>query len=294
MSLATLIPFALRVSIAVIVFALGLHTDFRATTWLFRHPGLLLRSVLAMNVIMPLVAALLAASFTLHPAVKVALVTLSLSPVPPLVPMKELRAGGRSSYIFSLLAIEAALAILFVPGSVALFDKNLGWQARVSAFRVMLVVLITVLAPLSAGMLVRYFALALAERIARPVSCVATVLLAASAIPILFVAMPAIISLIGNGTLAAIAAFVIAGLAVGHYLGGPAMENRTVLALCASSRHPGVALTIAASNLPGERLVLAAVFLYLIVNSVISIPYTVCRRRRTPILIVEDGAEKRA
>lgn len=62
--------------------------------------------------------------------------------------------------------------------------------------------------------------------------------------------MPALVSLIDSGTLAAITAFILAGLAAGHLLGGPKPENRTVLALATVSSHPAVALTTANASFP--------------------------------------------
>ena len=56
---------------------------------------------------------------------------------------------------------------------------------------------------------------------------------------------PAIVSLVGNGTVLVIAAVVAAGLAAGHWLGGPDPDDRTALAIASSMRHPGVAMAIA-------------------------------------------------
>jgi BASS family bile acid:Na+ symporter len=232
-----------------------------------------------MNLLMPLFAALLVASFDLHPAVSLSLVLLSISPVPPLLPIKGRKAGGGSEFIFSLMSTEAVLAIVLVPVSIEVFDRTFKKQAHVSPAAVALVVLMTVLAPLACGMLFRRFALTVAEKIAKPISLIATVLLTASLIPILFVAIPAIVSLLGNGTLAVFVAFIVAGLAAGHLLGGPAPQDRTVLAFSTASRHPGVAVAMANATFPEERLVLAAVLLYLMVSAVVSIPYVVWRRR---------------
>jgi BASS family bile acid:Na+ symporter len=55
------------------------------------------------------------------------------------------------------------------------------------------------------------------------------------------------ISLVGNGTILALGAFTLAGLAAGHLLGGPNRDDCTVLALATASRHPGVALAIASA-----------------------------------------------
>jgi BASS family bile acid:Na+ symporter len=88
------------------------------------------------------------------------------------------------------------------------------------------------------------------------------------------------VSLTGDGTIIALAAFVLVGLAVGHLLGGPDPEDRTVLALSTASRHPGVALAIAHATFPEQQLVLAAVLLYLLVSALVSMLYLAWRRRR--------------
>jgi BASS family bile acid:Na+ symporter len=279
MELETLIPLVLKTSIFMTVFGLALNATMDDALYLFRRPSELVRSLLSMNVIMPLFAAALAAAFNLHPAVEIALVTLAVSPVPPILPKKELKAGGHASYAIGLLAAAALLAIVFVPTAVELLGRVFGRSAHISVATIAQLVLLTVLLPLAAGIAVRHFAPALADRIARPISLVAAVLLIASALPIVFTAWPAITSLIGNGTIIAIAAFVIFGLTAGHLLGGPEEEDRTVLALSTASRHPGIALAIASASFPGEKLVLGAVLLYLIVNAILSLPYLNWRRR---------------
>jgi BASS family bile acid:Na+ symporter len=278
MAAATLITSVLRASIAFLVFALGLNLSASEAVSLIRRPALFVRSVLSMNVVMPVIAVGLALLFNLHPAVKVALLMFSVSPVPPLLPIKQLRAGGGSSYVFSLLVIEAALAIVFAPISVELFEWVFGRQAHVSPATVALLVSLTVLAPLGAGIFVGRFAPLLARRLAKPVSLVAMITLVASLVPVLFVAAPSIVRLIGNGTLAALIAFVLAGMLAGHLLGGPEPENRTVLAFSTASRHPGVALAIATASFPEENLVLAAVLLYMIVNAAASLLYLMLLR----------------
>src|SRR5688500_14428366 len=103
MELATLISIAIRASIGLIVFGLALNASPQDALYLFRRPGQLVRSLLAMNVMMPLFAAALAAAFDLNPAVKIALIALAVSPVPPVLPKKQLKAGGRASYAVGLL-----------------------------------------------------------------------------------------------------------------------------------------------------------------------------------------------
>src|SRR5262249_17918930 len=89
-----------------------------------------------------------------------------------------------------------------------------------------------------------------------------------------------VMELIGNGSLIAIAAVVVLGLVVGHLLGGPEPANRSVLALATASRHPGVAMVIAGTLFPGQKLVPAAILLYLLVSVLWSVPYMKWLERR--------------
>lgn len=285
MDIATLIPLALKASIVLAVFGLGLTASPRDVTCLLRSPERLARSLLSMYVAMPLVAAVIAAAFDLHPAVEIALLTLAVAPVPPLLPRKAMKAGGQASYAIGLLVAAAVLAIVFTPLAVALLGRAFGVPARMPPAAIARLVLLTVLAPLAAGLLARRGAPALAERAAKPITLAATAMLVASALPIFFTAWPAIESLVGNGTLIAIATFVLVGLGVGHLLGGPDHDDRTVQALSTASRHPGIALAIASANFPEQKLVPAAILLYLIVSAVASLPYLAWSKRRPAVHI---------
>src|SRR5262245_40938814 len=123
MTLAELIPLVIRASILLLVFGLGLRATPEDTTYLFRRPRLLFRALLAMGVAVPIFAALLAANFDLYQPVEVALVLLSVSPVPPILPSKQLKLGAHRSYVYGLLVTAAFFAIVLVP----LMVKLLGW-----------------------------------------------------------------------------------------------------------------------------------------------------------------------
>jgi BASS family bile acid:Na+ symporter len=272
MDLASLITLALQVSVVLIVFSLGLSVSATDVLYLRRRPGLLTRSLLSIDVAMPLVAGAVAIVFHLRPPVEIALLALAISPVPPLLPRKGLKAGGHAPYVFSLLVAAAVFAIVFIPIAIEPIGKLLGVEVRQSAASIAALVLLTVLLPLSAGISVRSFNAELSERAVRPISAVGTGLLLLSLVPTM-------ISLVGNGTLAAITGFVVAGLAMGHAIGGPEPNNRTTLALFTAARHPGIAVAIATTNFPQEKLVLPTVLLYLLVNALISSAYLSWRRK---------------
>lgn len=279
MSFQTLILVALKISIALSVFAIGLESQPNDAAYLLHRPARLVRSLLAMDIIMPVVAVAIVAAFDLPDAIEVSLVALAVSPAPPILPKKQIKAHGEPSYAIGLLVFAAVIAVVYIPVTIELLSQFLQTPVHMRAWPIAHLVLMTVLAPLVAGMLVRQFAPAIALRISKPVALIAAVSLAISILPVLYSAWPAIIALVGNGTIVAIAAFVFVGLAVGHMLGGPDTHHRTVLALATATRHPGIALAIGSTNFPEQKAVLPAILLYVVLCAIFTIPYTIWRKR---------------
>jgi BASS family bile acid:Na+ symporter len=275
-----LVGLAIQASVFLIVFSVGLGSTQEDALYLLGRPRLLLRSLLAMNIAMPLVAAGLAAAFDFDRAVNVALVALAVSPVPPILPKRESKIGGRASYAVGLLSVAALLAVVFVPLALKVIAWVFKTEAHVPEGAIVRLVAITVLLPVAAGIIVRRRAPALAARAARPISLVAMALLGVVGVLLLIIAWRSAVSMIGNGHVLALAAFVAIGLAAGHLLGGPVPEDRVVLALSTSSRHPGVALSIAAANFPQMSSVMGTILLYLLISFVLSVLYLKWHRRQ--------------
>ena len=61
-------------------------------------------------------------------------------------------------------------------------------------------------------------------------------------------------ALLGNGALLAIVLTIGAGLLAGHFLGGPARNDRAALSAAAALRHPGLAGAIIAENFAGTGI----------------------------------------
>ena len=76
-----LIGFALTVSIFLGVLAVGMRVVPGDLHYFLGRPSQLVRSLLAMNVLGPIIAVMVCRTFSLHGAVIVALVTLSIAPV---------------------------------------------------------------------------------------------------------------------------------------------------------------------------------------------------------------------
>ncbi len=279
MSLAISILF-IKISIVLAVLSVGLRATLADAVCLFRHPTNLIRAFLSMNIVMPLFALALAIMFNLHPAVKVALVALSVSPVPPLLPRKLVKAGSRENYPIGLLVGMAILSIVTIPVTMELFEKLVGVPLTMPPLAVAAVVLETVIVPLLIGIIVRRLAPVRAAGAIKPLNIWSSIPLIVGVVLVLFASARAIFSLIGNGTLLVLAGFVLIGLVVGYVFAGPEPEKKYVLALATAWRHPGLAVAIATANFPNQKLATPAIALYLIVSGIIT-GIVISRRKRT-------------
>lgn len=279
MELKQLVVVAFQVSLFVLVFGYGLRAEFTDLSYLFRRPALLARSLIAVLVVMPVVAVALARWLDFVPTVEIALVALAISPLPPLLPTREAKAGGGERYGIGLMIVLALLSIALVPLSVALIGVVFGREYVVSPRAIAVVVSTSILLPLAIGMVTRAFARTFAIALAAHVERAGKVVMPTAAVVLVAAAASDVWRLVGNGTLLAITLFVVTGFVVGHLLGGPEPEHSAVLAFSAGCRHPGTALAVAAANYPDQNL-RAAVLIYLAVNVVVGLLYAYWQRTR--------------
>jgi len=279
MSIAALIKLGILTSVFLTVLGLGLAATWNDATYLTRKPALLARSLLSMFVVMPIISLCAAMLFHLPPAIKVALVALAISPVPPLLPQKELMAGGHGAYAISLVSLAAVLSIVYVPIITSLFADWFNHPAEVSAGAVAKIVLTTILAPLALGMAIRASLPSFAERAAKRVGLIGVALVLLCCLPLMIRLWPLITSFLGDGTLLMLTLITSLGTAVGHFFGGPDSWNRTVLGLSTSARHPAVAIAVTTSVVDEGRLALAAVVLYVVVVTIVTVPYVLWSKK---------------
>src|SRR5262245_7073116 len=123
MDLRQIVILAAQLSILCTVFSVGLTATTGDLLFLIRRPRLLARSLVAMFLVMPIVAVALVRVFEFRPVVEIALVVLAISPVPPILPQRQTRAGGDAGYAIGLMAMLALLAIVLSPLAVQI----LGW-----------------------------------------------------------------------------------------------------------------------------------------------------------------------
>jgi bile acid:Na+ symporter, BASS family len=154
-----------------------------------------------------------------------------------------------------------------------------GGDYEIASSRLFVIMLVSVVGPLCLGVVVRSIAPSVADAIVRPTELLAVALLVLAGVPIIYSTGGVILQLVGNGVVIILLLFTAVGIAVGHFLGGPVEDDRTVLALATGTRHPGFAVAVATVNFPDEKATLAVILWHLIFAVIVSIPYVQWRKR---------------
>jgi predicted Na+-dependent transporter len=210
----------LKISIAVLIFGIGMSATASDVAYVWRRPALLGKSLLAMYIVVPLGAVLMARALDLPWGTKVALVVLAICAGAPLLPKKLVKLGGDPSYIFSLVVTTSLLAIVTVPAGLHVLSRYAVFESTVTPSQIGTTVLKAFLLPLGAGMLVRVLSPGVAERLGEPVLRVSSAALAVCAVVLLVAGFHLVIA-VGLPSLFAFAAFTLIALGAGHVLGGP-------------------------------------------------------------------------
>lgn len=285
MSTQEIFLLALQLSLILIVLSVGLQSRWSDLTYLLGRPAMLLRAIVAVNVIVPAVAVALCLLLSIPPPTRAGLILMAASPLAASAPLKMLRTQAERSYVVGTYAAVILSAVVTITATAEVLKLISPHTFRVPMDLVAKFILINVLLPLLVGVAVNAKWQGFAERLANVVKIVGvigTVLI----VLLIFVRFAReFLSLTGDGTVFVIVVTLAAGIAAGYALGGPDPANRKTLAEAASTRHPSLAVAIAGVN-PQYTHVLAAIILFLFCSTLFGLTMLGVRSklqsRRTP------------
>jgi BASS family bile acid:Na+ symporter len=272
------------VTIFSLMLAIGVNHSFRQATYLARQPGLLVRSLLSVVVLVPGIVGGLLWAFSLPPEVATGLAVLAAVPGAPLTTKRVELAGGDLQYAVNLQLTLAVLAVVVTPLILSVYFSVFDLVIeKVSLLDVARQVARVTFLPVIAGFLVRRFLPGVAARIGNPLRVLANILLIILVLVlVVFLAIaPDLRAMLNLGwpATSAIVLMVALSLAAGHFLGGPTQEKRAVLAVASIARNVGLALFVAGLSDYGQKFV-PTLLTYLILGGLLSVPYAVWSKRR--------------
>lgn len=281
MDLQPIFGTALRISIMILAFNLGLNISLQEKMYLLLRPKTILLSLFSMLIIMPVVAVTLCKVLHLPPVVKMALIAMSVSPIPATLPQKEIKAGGEADYAYTLLFSAVIVSVLSIPLSIGIIDNYFDQTVNVPALELVKVLIKSIFIPVGVGILFKIFSRKFAEKVKVPLIKFASLLLQISLLGILIVSWQIIIDIVDSLTLIAIILYCLLAIITGHLLGGPTKEHRTVLAFSTLSRHPGIAIAISSILFPNDIGIKATILVFLIVSTIAAKLYEAWLERHT-------------
>ncbi len=239
------IKIAAALSVALIVFSQGLGiAPSRVGAYFRQRPWLLLRSLAAALIVVPIVALALILALKPPPAVAIGLAILVSCPPAPLMISAAPKLGkGSAPFMASLHLCMAALAIVTVPAILDLISIPLGFQAIVNLPAMTWILARTIVIPLLLGIAVRGVLPGFADQRARAFSLAGTIGLALVVVIATVALFPDLLKMDPKSYLV-IAVVGAASLAIGDLLGPADRNEKTTLAVECGVRHPVLALTI--------------------------------------------------
>jgi bile acid:Na+ symporter, BASS family len=286
-----ILHYFVSLTIFTLMFALGVNHSFEELTSLWRRPGLLLRSLVAVVFLVPMVVVLLLWVFDLPPAPATGLAVLAAAPGAPLTYKRSQMAGGDPAYTASLQLTLALLAVGITPLILAMFYALFGLVIEgVTLFQVARQVAQVTFLPVIIGLSLQQLAPGLAAVLRRPMSIMANILfiLLIVILVLLLAFVPEFRALlnVGGQLAVVIVLMVLISLTIGHLLGGPRRDQRSALATACIARNVGLALFIAELSDYGQHLI-PTILTYMILGGLLAVPYAVWSKRQ---LTLQQGS----
>jgi BASS family bile acid:Na+ symporter len=251
----------------------GLVSTLHELVYVLRRPALLLRALVAICAIPATAAVVVALVLPLEPAVRAGIVLMGLTPVQPIVPGKLLGIAARKELAHGIYIAMSVLAIVVMPVVFDITAHIVNRDDHIGFALIAEKIVKGVLVPLVAGLLVRRFWPAFAERIAPWLKKLGLALLVLAFAGIALLHLPVMLAMLGNGTLLAMLLVIAASLAGGHLLAGPERDSRVTLAIAAAARHPGLALMISVGSSFYNDSIAPAIVLYTLTGIAVEAVY---------------------
>ena len=272
----------LKVTIILLMVSLGLQTSHREILFLWRRPSLFFRCLIAAFIVVPITAYLVFQLLPLTFEDKVGLWVVAIAPGAPMIYRTALSRGlGNKVLAASFQITVALLVILFAPIWLAIISLRSGESYWIPPVVVAKQVFTIQIIPIVTGLMIHHWLPSFAERIKELITKICTPVFVVLIVVLLIVFGPRAIESAELWRIVATVIVASAAVAGGHYLAGPEPSWRVTIANANVQRNPGLALLIAAWNLPEEKSATVMVIVtYVLIAFAVAAVYTSIYRKR--------------
>lgn len=274
MDLKELLSSFAQITLFAVMLSMGMVLGFRGMVSLWRRPSLLLRSLVAAFVAVPLAAMVVTRALPLPFEVRAGIAAMAVIPGAPVIYRKMLKGPGNAELAGSFQATMALLSIVLVPlwfmVLSALYPADEVAPVAVVFKQVMLVQGL----PLLVGAAIAHWLPDLADDFNEPLHRISSAMLIGVVLLVVVMGLSLVLKA-GPLPILAVVLMAAAGLVSGHYLGGADPTVRQTIALANGSRNAGLALALITLNFPGvAQEVLVTIASYAVMSAIAGKIYT--------------------
>ena len=248
-------------SVAVLIFVLssmlatGLGLTVSEIITPLRNARLVVLSVLANFVLMPLAALALAALFRLDEPLGVGLLLLGAAAGAPFLPKLAELAKGNLAFGVGLMVLLMVVTVGYLPLVLPVLLPGVSVNPAKIARSLFLLMLL----PLAGGLAVKARFAVVAARTKPVLDRVSNLSLILLVLLIIATNINNVLAVFGTRGIVAGLLFVAAGFGIGWLLGGPGADTRRVLALGTAQRNIAAALVVAGQSFDDPKVVVMVV-----------------------------------
>ncbi|OKH38028.1 sodium:proton symporter [Calothrix sp. HK-06] len=257
LAIDSLINFSLINKLAFLTFIVttmlgtGLSLTVKQILEPLRNVRLVIFSLVANFVLVPLFVYLLLQIMPLSESVKIGFTILAVAAGPPALPKLAQIVNGNIAFSTGLMMLLMCGTIIYMPIVLPLVLQNV----HVSAWDIAKPLIFVMLAPLLIGLLIfsRYEAIA---NIIRPIMLqVSSITLILGLVISLILQFNNLIYLVRSGAIIASLAFITVSFGLGYFLGGSEQDIQRVLAVGTAQRNIAAALLVGGSNFDDPNII---------------------------------------
>jgi len=269
-----------QIAIFAMMLSMGLVLRFEGIARLWRRPSLLLRSIIAAFVVVPLAAMAVVHVIPLSFEVRAGIGAMAVIPGAPTIYRKMLKGDGNPELAGSFQATMAILSIVLVPVWFGIISALYPAVATASLSTVFKQVMVMQGIPLLCGAAISQWLPDLAEEFNQPLSRISTAMLVGVVLLVLAIGLPLVLK---AGALPVLAVVLMATIALlsGHYLGGSEPMTRQTIAIANATRNAGLAIALITLNFPNAKHeILTTIAAYAVIGAIAGKIYARLHQKR--------------
>lgn len=217
----------------------------------FRNIRLILQSLLANFILVPLFVYLLLQVIPVSEPFRIGFTIMAAAGGPPILPKLAQLVNGNLAYAAGLMMLMICVTAFYMPFALSIALQNI----QVNPWEILKPLVTLMLIPLAIGLLIRSKNEAIAAILQpwmRQISSAGLILGLSTSLILQF---SSLILMVKTGTILIIVGFILVSLGFGYLLGGPESDTRRTLAVGTAQRNIAAALLVAGTNFDDPAVV---------------------------------------